>query len=92
MKLKDKDIGTADELIGVVQIPLGMLDLKQIKTYHCLLLDDTNNTGNGGTKTKNGSSAADTAQLNLKISELTGTVYDLEQQIVSFRQVKKTIH
>lgn len=88
LKLKDKDIGTADELIGVVQIPLGMLDLKQIKTYHCLLLDDTNNTGNGGTKTKNGSSsssAADTAQLNLKISELTGTVYDLEQQIVSFR-------
>ena len=91
LKLKDKDIGSKDELIGVVRIPLDMLDLKQIKTYHCLLLDNSSAESAGGTKTKRrcqdggGGSigAADAALLNLKISELTGTVYDLEQQIVS---------
>ena len=78
LKLKDKDIGTADDLIGIVRIPLDMLDLKQIKTYNCLLLDHGKSKGNNDII-----SSADAAKLNLKISELTGTVYDLEQQNVS---------
>ena len=60
------------------------MELKLIFPY------SAESAGAGGTKTKRrcqdgGGSmgAADAALLNLKISELTGTVYDLEQQIVS---------
>ena len=78
LKLKDKDYGAIDELIGVIRLPLDMLDLTQDKTYSCLVL-------HGGTgKNKNGGSisAAAAAKLNLKISALSSSVYQLEQQIV----------
>ena len=65
-----------DDLIGVINLPLNLLDLSQEsgKLYTCLIGHDSDNE-----KVTN-----DTARMNLKISAQSSEIFNLKLEMVSF--------
>jgi hypothetical protein len=78
LKALDQDFGS-DDLIGVVRLPVVLLDLSGTSSmYTCLILHDIKRNGNSS-----GLSHLDAAKLNLKLSEQASQIYDLELKLVS---------
>lgn len=79
LKIKDQDFAS-EELIGVVRLPLGLLDLSaKPKAYTCLIVNEV--------KKSNGSiDLHSAAKLNLKISDQTARIRLLESQLEDTRK------
>ena len=77
LKLYDKDLGMlpCDDLMGLINLPLNLLDLSQEsgKLYTCLIGHDS----------KDEKVTKDTARMNLKISAQSAEIFNLKLEMVS---------
>ena len=83
LKLYDKDLGIGqicDDLIGVINLPVSLLDLSQEsgKLYTCLIVHDSCNG-----KAMKSSGRRDVARMNLKISAQCSEIFSLKLELVS---------
>eukprot|EP00095_Tigriopus_kingsejongensis_P007350 maker-scaffold589_size129586-snap-gene-0.41 protein:Tk07350 transcript:maker-scaffold589_size129586-snap-gene-0.41-mRNA-1 annotation:"cre-snt-3 protein" len=81
IKVMDSDYPLQDDLIGIIRIPLAQIDLKlSPQLYTCLVVSQTEKDGIVTL------SSDDAALMNLRISEQTNHIYDLEVKLQSFEE------